>query len=254
MTLTTQNAMAGLARNPVTWAVGRVFVDVASSGCGSGCSYCYIDAPAAQQITLAAEDVEAITHQLVASDRFVPGSRGTLVSLSPNSEPFKSEESVEAVSRILQTVLPLGNPIQIPTKEIVPQKIVDILDRLATDERQVVIFISLSSFDSAHRLEPHAAPLSQRLYNGTIIHGHKAQSCAYIKPFLASALSEIDSFVEAINSSQFDVACVGMRYAAASASGAASGIGSRPLSRQKAPHKGGAHSARSVARICQVSC
>jgi DNA repair photolyase len=200
--------------NLLTWDRGRVFIDVASSGCGSGCSYCYIDAPSGTQILASTAEVDQALECLENDPRFVPGPQGSLVSLSPNSDPFKSPASTVFALKILRAVLPLGNPVQIPTKEIIPGPLTKCLDELSQSDRQTVIFVSLSSIKNGAQLEPNAASVQDRLRNAKLLRGHRCQSCAYIKPFLRSANAELDSFVESLNNAAFDLICVGMRYSA----------------------------------------
>jgi hypothetical protein len=155
--------------------------------------------------------------EILSSPNFKPGRLGTMLSLSPNSEPLKTAQSVDFTQQALHMFLPLGNPVQIPTKEAVPQDLVDTIDLQTTYEGQVVIFTSLSSMKKADRLEPNAAPVEVRIANAYQLVGAMCRTCAYIKPFLRSALSEVDEFIAHLSLAPYDYICVGMRYQAASA-------------------------------------
>jgi DNA repair photolyase len=221
----------------LTWDVGRAFLDLARSGCGSGCTYCYIDAPLGTQILATMVDVDNALELLMTDPRFARGPSGTLISISPGSEPLKSSQSLALVLRMLQALLPFGNPVQIPTKEPVPTSLVKCLDKYARYAHQVVIFVSLSTISNASRLEPHAAPIETRLANAQTLRGHSCHSCAYIKPFLRSALGEVDDFVTFLNRAAFDSICVGMRYYADKSKSAARTSHALPVSSRPHPIK-----------------
>lgn len=197
---------------PLTWETGRVFVDFSVKGCGSGCSYCYIEDPGGQATYLGEAEFAELVDDLVRSPQFQSGRLGTLVSISPGTEPLKTATSQAYTAALLDRILPLGNPIQLPTKEVVPDWIIPLARESVQYAGQLVLFLSLATATRASRLEPGAAPVVDRLKNAELVRGTGIRSCAYIKPFLRPAYSEIDEFVELLNDTGPDFICVGMRY------------------------------------------
>ncbi|MEV5411238.1 hypothetical protein AB0K60_20650 [Thermopolyspora sp. NPDC052614] len=198
----------------LSWDRGRVFLDIARRGCGSACRYCYISAPEAPQEPATPDDVLDAAERLTKDDRYQAGARGTVISLSPNSEPFRSAASTLLVMTALSRLLVNGNPIQIPTKESVPAELLRLVDAEAKSDDQVVFFISLATMNRAESLEPGAAAIEDRLANAARLRRHRCRSCAYIKPFLKAAIHELGDFAARLRAARFDCVCVGMRYRA----------------------------------------
>ncbi|MDQ1295933.1 MAG: hypothetical protein QG608_3820 [Actinomycetota bacterium] len=197
---------------PLVWEHGRFFVDIATDGCGSGCSYCYLSEPGKPAAYLSKNQVSALLHNLISHSGFVPGRHGTLVSLSPGTEPLKNSVAVRNTRMILEKVLPLGNPVQLPTKERIPDLIIDVADSSTQFPGQLVVFLSLATMTRSPQLEPGTAGIIDRLKNIELLRGTGLRISAYIKPFLRSAVEELDHFVTTLNKSQPDSICVGMRY------------------------------------------
>jgi hypothetical protein len=97
--------------------------------------------------------VPALVEELVDDPRFVHGRAGTILTLGPDTEPFKTPRSTELVRALLTELLPLGNPIQLSRKEVLPIGIRESL-RDAPDPAQIVVFTSFTTFARATELEP----------------------------------------------------------------------------------------------------
>lgn len=227
----------------LTWKAGRVFVDFSSKGCGSGCRYCYIQDPVAAATYLGEAEFAQLVDELVDNPNFVPGRLGTLVSISPGTEPLKTAKSQDYLAALLERLLPFGNPVQLPTKEVVPDWLAALARESVQYAGQLVLFLSLATATRASYLEPGAAPVMDRLKNAELVRGTGIRSCAYIKPFLQSAYGEIDEFAELINETVPDFLCVGMRYHAerslAARNPAIRRAASIPLAGTPHPAKGG---------------
>ena len=196
----------------VTSTPGRVFVDISRRGCGSGCRYCYIDGIHEQQeLVSKSELAESIAH-LLEQPGFVPGRFGTLVSMCPNTEPFKSRYSTELLILALGSLLPLGNPIQIPTKEPIPKEILVEISRHVQFAGQAVVFVSTSTLSRSATFEPRAASPSERFKNFSISRETDVLACLYIKPVLSSTLRDCDLYVEAVCDYEPPLICVGIMY------------------------------------------
>lgn len=190
----------------------RVFVDVTRRGCGSGCSYCYIDGPSSEQELLSTDDLARTRDILLSNKDFKAGRDGVVISLCPNSDPFKSTLSTERTIGVLEQLAPFGNPIQIPTKEVVPETFFLALKRRRQYRSQIVLFVSISVIERQKSIEPNAASVSDRLGTFKSAAAFNVPACLYIKPFLPSTAGDLDSFVNIISSYGISTVCVGLLY------------------------------------------
>jgi DNA repair photolyase len=191
---------------------GRFFINITSQGCGSGCSYCYINGAQDKQVLIEEEQLFSSINYLRENKNFVLGKQGTLISLCPDTEPFKTENSTSLIMNILKTILPWGNPIQIPTKERIPQKILKIIKSLMIYPEQVVIFVSSSTISKASKIEPYAALPYERFSNFKLCQSYNILSCLYIKPFLLCTEKDIELYIDVIHDYQVSLVCIGILY------------------------------------------
>lgn len=191
---------------------GRVFIDISQRGCGSGCLYCYIDGTGEAQELLPQQVVSSSVAYLIQHPNFVPGLHGTLLSLCPNTEPFKTNASTDLITLVLRKILPLGNPVQIPTKERVPASILQTIRQYRTHPRQVILFISSSTVSKATLIEPGAAAPEIRFQNIHACRQADVPSCLYIKPFTKVTFQDINLYIDTIRVYDPPVICVGVLY------------------------------------------
>ena len=189
----------------------RVFVNITTAGCGSGCSYCYIVRPNGPQTFIDTLTLQSTADSLLRCDDFIEGQMGTIISLCPDSDPFKSEESTERFESVLQQLIPLGNPIQIPTKEVYPKSTLALINRLQRGN-QVVAFTSFSSLSKASKIEPRAASVDERFSNFQRCRDYGVFGCLYLKPFLPGTIADLGEFVSRANAARPDALCVGILY------------------------------------------
>lgn len=191
---------------------GRLFINIALSGCGNGCLYCYISGSKEKQKLLDEWSFTESLNYVKQHLDFIPGKLGTLISLCPDSEPFKSEQSTKLVVSILKSFLPLGNPIQISTKQLIPDLVFSIIEKEINYTGQVVIFISNSTISEVSIFEPYATQLPQRFGNIKRSRDFGIISCLYIKPFLQSTANDVKHYIEVVNHYQPNMICVGIMY------------------------------------------
>ena len=128
----------------VSLTPGRAFVRISSRGCGSGCAYCYISGRLLTRCRHESEESRALV-DLEKTRGFKKGRKGTLLSLTPETEAIKSSESIHLVKGILSMLFHWGNPIQIPTKECFPATLATCLESKQRYYGQVVVFVSCST-------------------------------------------------------------------------------------------------------------
>lgn len=189
----------------------RVFIDIAS-GCGNNCSYCYISNKNQKQIVFNQEQLDLLGENILKNENFLSGSKGTLLSFSPHTEPFKNNVSIKAMIYILKKFLPLGNRVQIATKEVITEEFIDFVKKNVVDVNQVSVFISISKVLGYRDAEPFAASINSRFENIEICKRNGIKNCLYVKPFLISKSEEMKKLAECIDFYDPDAICIGVYY------------------------------------------
>lgn len=190
----------------------RFFIDIAEIGCGNGCKYCYTKKPKAMQELVPYNNFLTSLDYLETHPGYKPGMRGSLISLCPDTEPLKSEAAVAYVTAVLKKFLPLGNPIQISTKEMISGHLLEDIDRLRLYQNQVIFFISSSTISKAKEIEPNAAPIETRIKNIESLKKYNIPSCLYVKPILSETLKDQDRYIEIIKKFKPTYICLGIHY------------------------------------------
>lgn len=190
----------------------RVFVNITRRGCGSGCSYCYVEEFQAPQVLLSEQEVVSAIEATMAEPLFVNGREGTIVSFCPDTEPFKTEISTELMIKAVTLAASRGNRIQISTKEVVPLTFWKACSKLQRYYGQFVVFVSLTTFRKAATVEPFAAVPEQRLTNFAAAKADGIAACLYVKPFTKVTGSDLWFFQAAVAASRPSAVCVGMIY------------------------------------------
>ncbi|WP_410319956.1 hypothetical protein [Methanobrevibacter sp.] len=187
----------------------RIFIDVASNGCGNGCVYCFTKNPEKPQTLLNISTIDEIC--IYISN--LPNSKECIISLCPNTEPMKSEKSRELILRIIKRLSKIVKFIQIATKELIPESYLQELNNLCAREGQIRISISVPYLDLAEKIEPHAARVSERLINFINIKNYSnLVSVIYLRPFNKQMIIDKFLYADIINKYQPDNICLGAEY------------------------------------------
>lgn len=205
----------------------RVFFRISNRGCGSGCTYCYISHPRQAQELLSSAEVGAACDALVRSPTFVPGRTGTIISLAPETEPFKSANSALLTLQVINTLSGYGNPIQVSTKELVDESVYEQIDRSCQFPGQVLVFTSITSLHRSKYMEPDAPLATRRFLNFHSTNNRNFRTCLYIKPFIRAILKDYTMLCELLAEFPPSAICIGMLYVA---------NGSRQLARPHPVH------------------
>ena len=113
----------------------------------------------------------------------------------------------------IRDLLPIGNPIQISTKEVIPTEVLELSQDSCLFDRQVYLHISTSCISKVNIVEPYASPIKTRFENISRIKTYnKLTSCFYIKPFSNNTYNDLDIYIEQINYYKPDVVCVGIDF------------------------------------------
>lgn len=192
------------------FADNRVFIDV-GMGCGNACKYCYLDDAAEQQHIFEDNEIHECIEEILKSSKFKIGKTGTVISLCPHTEPFKSIASTRALLYIIREFSPYKNLIQLATKEIIPDFFIAEANEIL-DDGQLIVFISFSSLEKQSYYEPFASDFHKRIENINKLRGCKIKGCIYLKPFLFEE-REFEILSKLIIEVKPDAVCIGTAYA-----------------------------------------
>lgn len=190
---------------------GRVYINFTESGCGFGCTYCFIPRKGYSQILLPREMIFNEIRDLIMSG-IICGRIGIVFVLASETEAFVSGKSTDTVNQLLAMLLPLGNPIQIATKSKVPESTIQTIRSLRRYDSQVLIYISVTTISSWKALEPGSVDPESRFKNFPELKRWAIPSCLLIKPFTIHTETDLLEFQNYIASFQPDYVCIGARY------------------------------------------
>lgn len=192
--------------NYVTYQNGRVFIDICNSGCGSACKYCYSPTCFDAQHLLSIEEIKLICEYILENYLH----KIEVVSLCPNTEPLKSNKSIQLVLYIVDFFTNLDCKIQISTKEIIPLYFLDKLNSIS--KNNIFLNISIPLLEESSIIEPFAASIEERFKNFKKIKlFNHLSSCLYIKPFF-NKKKEFPQYINLINELRIDNVCVGVKF------------------------------------------
>lgn len=187
----------------------RIFVDVASKGCGSGCVYCFSKYPSHMQELLSVKDISDICDKIMD----LPECNESIISLCPNTEPMKSEESRRLTKVIVERLASKVKFIQIATKEKIPMQFLSFLNENAQYSGQIRISISLPYLNNVDNIEPGAAEIANRLDNfNNIKRFPNLISVLYLRPFNRQMLLNKEEYINIINTYKPDDICLGAEF------------------------------------------
>lgn len=187
----------------------RIFIDIASNGCGNGCVYCFTKNPQSPQSLLDINTLDEICDYVLS----LPNSNEYIVSLCPNTEPMKSEKSRALVLAVIKRLIGTVKFVQIATKELIPLSYLKELDSLSQRSGQIRISISLPYLRFSEIIEPGAATIDNRLKNFENIKCfHNLISVLYLRPFNRQMLDDKQMFANIIKTYQPDDICLGAEF------------------------------------------
>lgn len=187
----------------------RIFFDVASDGCGSGCVYCFSKHPTFAQVLLSENMINNICDEIIK----LPNCNETIISLCPNTEPMKSKESRELIKLIICRLASNVKFIQIATKEEIPISFLEFLNVKAKFEGQIRISISLPYLHDVDIVEPNAADIFSRIKNFNNIRKFpNLVSILYLRPFNKKMLMDKIEYTKLINTYHPDNICLGAEF------------------------------------------
>ena len=189
----------------------RLFIPLASSGCGIGCKYCYIPSPKKKVIPLSKNTLLKDIETAIKNPKFKAGSFGTVISLGCDTDPFASRETTSLTLEALNVFKALCNPIQLSTKCLIPQDIIHFLNNWPESNPKPIVYTSLTTISKAKLLEPNAQAVRDRIKNLIGSNGRWLVGIM-IKPVLETTLQDQDQFHKLLSLYTPDVLIIGVRY------------------------------------------
>ena len=182
----------------------RIFVNTAL-GCDANCIYCYLpDMKEEKDITYISAE-EAI-YLVESAPYFVKGDKGTLISIGCYSECLNEKNIVKTIM-LLEYFLPLGNYIQLATKQEVTKEIIDVICCKRKFKEQVSIYISMPTVSGIAELEKGTAEYYIRVNNIKKCKNNEISVVLYIKPFLERwTFNDRDKYADIIK--EYDIPIV----------------------------------------------
>lgn len=191
----------------LTLAPGRILIDVASEGCGSCCSYCYVPSKGKFQKLASFEEINSLCDYVcntTCKDTF------TIISFCPNTEPFKTQDSIDRIIFILQRLVILECCFQISTKEVIPDSVIKKLHSISLI-RPIFINISMPTLDCTQ--EPFAANPRLRLSNFYRLRNFPSIKMGlYIKPVINDTIKCCNEYIQIIHEYMPDYVCTGLLF------------------------------------------
>ena len=175
----------------------RVFVNTAL-GCNAKCKYCYLpDVHNGERIIYS--PAETVIKLVKDFPDFVQGEEGTIISIGCYSECLDLKNVTETKT-ILEKILPVGNYIQLATKQVVDKSIIDIIKCKRLFQEQVSIYVSMPTISGISQLEIGTALFQDRVNNIKICKDNGIVVVLYIKPFLEQLTADDkEKYIELIN-------------------------------------------------------
>lgn len=196
----------------ISYSFNRVYISPAS-GCSANCAYCFIfDYGHPRRPRIFEASGEEIKKWLLSQPGFRAGRQGTLISLAPSCDPF-ADDVVDKTLEILKSLAPLENPMQLSTKFYVNEDIAQRLGEYQSQDGQIVLYGTITSFLQWQRLEPGAHEPYRRLQGLLNARQQGITTCLAIKPVLPGITDkEIDLFIQAIDDYKIQYCAVGIMY------------------------------------------
>lgn len=174
----------------------RIFVNTAL-GCKANCKYCYLpDVKKEKGISYITS--ETAIESVENNSCFVKGERGTVISIGCYSECMDKRNVIET-KNILEHFLPMGNYIQLATKQRITDDIIDVILKKRTFQEQICIYVSMPTISGIPELEEGTAPFEARIDNIIKCRTHGIVVALYIKPFLEHrTVVDKDKYIELV--------------------------------------------------------
>lgn len=188
----------------------RIFVNTAI-GCNACCKYCYMPklGHKKKEKTISGE---MAVQQVLNMTCFSPGKNGTVLSLGCYSECLDLQNMKETET-VIQGLLPLGNRIQLATKQIVTEHFLEIIKRYQMYDEQMHIYISMPTISLIEQLESGTALANQRITNIENCIRHNIPVVLYIKPFLENITeSDLEKYIKIVRKYRIPAVVGGYLY------------------------------------------
>lgn len=195
----------------VSYEPGRVFIPLAASGCGVGCSYCYIDRPAEDADALPASEMKRLLGDLQWHIRASPASCKKLVAIGCDTEVAVSDRLVENAILCLEFASKHELPVQLSTKFPLPPPLREAFDSWRPNQPRPVVFTTITTISLSARIEPHAPSPIERATNFGLCRTSWL-SYALIKPFTGATARDAEELTDLLNKYRPDGAVVGVHY------------------------------------------
>lgn len=175
----------------------RIFLNT-SIGCNSKCKYCYLPKLGVKekQMQISAENLLNVLQNTEYLNR---GRKGSIISLGCYSECLDTD-NLDETNKLLAGLLPMGNPIQLATKQKLTERLSMNIVRCRKYIQQVTIFISMPTISDINKIEIGTASYEERVLNMELCERYNIPKVLYIKPFLKDVTTkDVSKYIDLIH-------------------------------------------------------
>ena len=171
----------------------RIFINSAL-GCSANCSYCYLprigynNGLSPQKLISA----QKLVYALQKSNKFIPGKKGSILSLGCFSECW-DKINIEETKKILNFAINQGDPIQLSTKKCVCME--DFIDVNISEMKwlgQTTVFVSSATISHWNKMEKGTTYPYKRFKTFETFNQINIPAYLYIKPVI-NGITLLDS-------------------------------------------------------------
>jgi hypothetical protein len=190
---------------------GRIFLDLASQGCGVGCRYCYIAEPAAGVRPLPVAQIRATLVQLMEVLGSARPESPPLLTIGADTEVSAHPDIVRNAEECLAFGAEHQLPAQLATKFPLPPSLLSCLNSWPAQAPTPVVFTTITTVTRFRELEPGAPPPIVRADNFSLPR-QRWLSYALVKPFHSASARDSDELLDLFLRKRPDGVVVGAHY------------------------------------------
>lgn len=188
----------------------RIFINTAL-GCNANCKYCYLPHLGYERKKKVISGETAV-QMLRNMSCFEEGKNGTIISIGCYSECL-DKQNMKETKKIIQNVLPLGNKVQLATKQSVTEEVCKLIERNRIFTEQMKVYISMPTFSLISQMEPGTVPVELRIRNIEKCMKYNIPVVLYIKPFMDKITDlDLEQYINILKTYKIPVVVGGYLY------------------------------------------
>lgn len=171
----------------------RIFLNT-SIGCNANCSYCYLPklGVTGNNARISATDLLNMLQNVAYLKK---GREGSIFSLGCYSECLDIV-NIDETYKLLTGLLPMGNRIQLATKQEIPLDLVLHIVEKRLYKQQVTLYISMPTISAITQMEKGTVTYEKRVVNIELCEQYDIPKVLYVKPFLPNVtIKDLSTYI-----------------------------------------------------------